>query len=190
MKIKINSKEKSFKGFEYFWGKEVNGFNDTKHCFQCIVGKAYPNIINTKSMPVNTEIELPFNDGKVLYICGVSKPYSYHSQIGFLWEVTENPQGYRDFAHIKLHNFLRTTNLHFPVMEKKGCVARKTLYTGDEIVITDAEEILFDDSVVKEKYSHLGKEFTTCRNFQFAAWLQEKRLAGDFTESVAQKELF
>jgi len=189
MKIQIVSKAKEFKGFQYFWGKEVNGFDDTKHCFQCLKGKSYPNIFQPKNMPVNKEVELPLKDGQVLYICGVSKPYSYHSQIGFTWAIMENPSE-RDYAHIGLHNFLRTTNLHLPVIEKKGASARKTLYTGDEIIIIDAEELFFDDKVAKEKYAHLGHEYTACRNFQFAAWLTEKRQEGAFAEKAVQQDLF
>ncbi|GAB7140535.1 hypothetical protein RsTz2092_04840 [Deferribacterales bacterium RsTz2092] len=93
----------------------------------------------TKNMKTNHWFDISLTEGSFFYICGVSTPY--------IWK----------------------NNAHLPVVVKGGAMASLKLYNGDILVVDGAEQLPFDDSVAVKKYSHLGKKFTTCRNFQFGA---------------------
>lgn len=92
-----------------------------------------------KQMAVNQNVPFDLKPGELVYFCGVSNPY--------VWK----------------------NNLHLAVVGKLGAVATAKAYNGDELVVTGAEpiKILPDEAV--STYATRGKEFLTCRNYQFGA---------------------
>jgi len=90
-----------------------------------------------ETMPANTDIHLPLAEGKPFYICGVAYPWNYHH------------------------------NMHLAVIGKAGAEARLELYTGDELIVKDAERYYFDEKAARELYPHKTEEYLTCRCFQF-----------------------
>jgi hypothetical protein len=88
-------------------------------------------------MPVNEMIKLDYTEGTILYFCGVSSPYR--------WE----------------------NNLHLAGIVKPNHSSEIEAFNGDKLIVNGLERLTFDDTIAKEKYPNLGKEFLTCRNFQF-----------------------
>lgn len=130
-------------GFNYLWLKDVNGFNPTVHCAQCLVGE-YSKLAH-KKFPVGKEVELPdLEEGHTYYLCGVSSPYK--------WE----------------------RNLHLAFI-KGDWEVTLPLYTGASFKLHGVEAVPFNDRVAKRDYPTKGKEFLTCRNFQFGAALFPKK---------------
>jgi len=139
MFVKLEANKPALTGFRYFWGKTVNGFDETVHCAKCLIGDYSKQI--ARNMLANTELEIKLNEGQLFYICGVSEPYKW------------------------------ANNAHIALRQKDGAEAKLTLYTGDILHIRGAEQVHFDDSVAMTEYGHKTKAFTTCRNFQFGAYL-------------------
>lgn len=135
-----------FNGFH--WLKSVIDFNDSKHCKYCLVGNdclipKFP--VSNKEYDVilqehNDSLIPPHkHNGEIIhYYCFVSYPYYY------------------------------SRNLHIPFIYKEGSIASVEKYSGDKIIIRNAEFLPFNDVKTKALYSHLGYLFTSCRNFQFA----------------------
>jgi uncharacterized protein (DUF779 family) len=94
-----------------------------------------------EKMVANQDIILPLDEGKPFYICGVAYPWSYHN------------------------------NMHLAVIGKIGSESRLELYTGDVLLVKDAERYLFDDKAARELYPEYSEEYLTCRCFQFGAQL-------------------
>jgi hypothetical protein len=96
-----------------------------------------------KHIETNTDIIIPLKEGQIFYICGVTYPY--------VW----------------------SNNFHLVVIGKDGGSAEEKTFNGALFNVKDAEQIPFDDVPAKQKYSHLGNKFTTCRNFQFGVYYFE-----------------
>jgi phosphodiesterase/alkaline phosphatase D-like protein len=94
-------------------------------------------------MAANIDVDVPVTEGEVFYVCGVASPYKW------------------------------ANNAHLAVKVKAGAKCELALYTGDKIYVDGAEKIPFDDKKTLEKYGHLDKSFTTCRNFQFGVYYFE-----------------
>jgi hypothetical protein len=124
-------------GFKYLWMKAVEGFDPSQHCARCLKGE-YSTQVSTR-MPVETRIELPYHEGEVLYLCGVSAPY--------IWD----------------------NNLHLAGVVTTGFVVSKQMYTGDMVIIEGIKELPIDASEALKNYAGRPKAFLTCRNFQFGA---------------------
>jgi len=92
-----------------------------------------------ENMAANVDIHLPLEEGKPFYICGVAYPWNYKN------------------------------NMHLAVIGKEGAEARLELYTGDILIVKDAERYYFDDKVARELYPEYSEEYLTCRCFQFGA---------------------
>ena len=138
MIIRIESKNKILTGFsKYTWAKYVEYFDDENHCAQCLKGK-WPRVINDK-MVTNQDIELPLDEGKPFYICGVAFPWNYKN------------------------------NMHLAVVGKKDAVATLELYTGDILIVKDAERYIFNDKVARKLYPKYNEKYLTCRCFQYGA---------------------
>ena len=90
-------------------------------------------------MAANRKVALVYEPGTILYLCGVASPYR--------WSFN---------AHLAME-----------VAPGKRCSA--TLYTGDVVEIEGAQALAFSDAAAKERFPDRGKEFLTCRNFQFGA---------------------
>jgi len=90
-------------------------------------------------MDANQDISLPLDEGKAFYICGVAYPWNY------------------------------SNNMHLAVIGKKGSHAELELYTGDKLIVQDAERYIFDDKVARKLYPNYTEQFLTCRCFQFGA---------------------
>jgi hypothetical protein len=80
-----------------------------------------------------------YQEGDIVYVCAVSRPYNWHR------------------------------NRHIAVRVKEGSNAGLDLYTGDAVLMRNAELIRFNGQAAAERYAEKGDEFTTCRNFQFGA---------------------
>lgn len=92
-------------------------------------------------MKTGVEIKLDYPEGVILYLCGVSVPYRW------------------------------VNNLHIAMRAKPGVSFFVEAYNGDRVTIDGAELITFDDRAARELYPERGKQFLTCRNFQFGAHL-------------------
>jgi len=90
-------------------------------------------------METNKDIVLHLKEGKPFYICGVAYPWNYNN------------------------------NMHLAVIGKEGAEARLELYTGDILIVRDAEQYMFNDKKARELYPNLSEQYLTCRNFQFGA---------------------
>jgi hypothetical protein len=108
-------------------------------------------------MPANTDIEIPLDEGAVFYLCGVAIPYKW------------------------------ANNAHLALKVKAGATAELPLYTGDKISVEGAEKIPFDGKKALDRYSHLSKAYTTCRNFQFGVSYFE---TGEPEQPCLDKDLF
>lgn len=85
------------------------------------------------------EIEIDYREGTILYLCGVSAPYRW------------------------------INNLHLPMQVSKGVSFFVDAYNGDRIVVHGARFMPFDDRAARQLFPDRGKQFLTCRNFQFGA---------------------
>jgi hypothetical protein len=121
------------RGFIYFWGKSVTGFDDSKHCEACLLGQRDWKIRNDIALNIYHDIRFC---GDYFYICGVSYEYKW------------------------------SNNFHLVVKPGAGQVERST-YNGMKVVVTEAEEVKFDDKMAYTLYPDYGRKFLTCRNFQF-----------------------
>lgn len=137
--FEIKSKNNKILGFKYFWMKRVSSFNENVHCARCLVGN-YEKQFGLNT-PVNSLIDLSgkYQESEVIYMCGVSSPYR--------WE----------------------NNFHFAGVVCFGESSTVEMYNGDILVVKNVKRIVFDDSKAKLLYPEKGKEFLTCRNFQFGA---------------------
>jgi hypothetical protein len=141
MRIRIVSRYSRFFGFGSFWAKNVIGFDHTHHCIECLIGDRIEQV--NKRLPVNTDVDIGYGDGDIIYVCGVTYPYRWRN------------------------------NFHLPVIGKQGAVAQKATWNGSLIEIYDAVEMPFDDSKAVKLYKDLGRIYTTCRNFQFGVYYFE-----------------
>lgn len=95
--------------------------------------------------PVGSRIALTgYKHGDLIYFCGVSKPY--------VWE----------------------SNLHLAVRVQEGARAGVVAINGDRIHIDGAKLVLFDDAAALDAFPAKGKDFLTCRNFQFACHMADR----------------
>jgi hypothetical protein len=135
--LTIISNEARFKGFRYFWLKRVTGFDPALHCARCLKGNYVSEV--GAALPVNTPIHIEADPGDVLYLCGVSSPYSWGR------------------------------NFHLALKVEHGAAVRTTLYTGDSLTILNADYLPFDDAEARRRFPHLSEAYLSCRNFQFGA---------------------
>jgi hypothetical protein len=91
------------------------------------------------AMHTGIKVDLDYREGTILYLCGVSVPYRW------------------------------VNNLHLPMRVKAGVEFFADTYLGERIVVQGAELLTFDDRAARELHPQRGKEFLTCRNFQFGA---------------------
>lgn len=89
------------------------------------------------SMPTGVPVAVNAPQGSTLYICGVSNPYVHQN------------------------------NLHLPVRVKEGATAYKRLWFGGSLYVDGAETLDIDSAPAYEQYPTYGKDYLTCRNFQF-----------------------
>lgn len=138
----ILSERPAFQGWKYFWAKNVKGFNSDLHCARCLVG-SYIKPICTRA-PVNTEVDLPNHSvGDLIYVCGVAQPYRWANNF---------------------HMACRVTG-------ESGDVAAGPMAGGDTFMVRGATRVEFDASTAERSFAGRGKDFLTCRNFQFGAQL-------------------
>lgn len=143
----IESKRPMLSGFRYWWAKHVTGFNENEHCIRSL-GDGQISKRFKRSMPVNTNVELGFREGEIVYFCGVASTWK--------WE----------------------DNFHLVGIAKATERAQKAMSNGDTLIITGLQELAFDDKIAQEFYGTLPKSYTTCRNFQFAAQAYHTGLIG------------
>lgn len=125
-------------GFKYLWLKTVEGFVPSVHCARCFKG-SYSKTFGLK-MPVNANTWADYEEGTLLYFCGVSAPYRW------------------------------ANNFHLAGRVRKDAPAKVvTLWNGDTITVLGLDVIEIDASIAEKAFPDLGKEYLTCRNFQFGA---------------------
>lgn len=150
--LTIESENEIFMGAYCMWIKSVKGFNPTKHCIKCFDGK-YINIKPTHfTQPFKTNTPYTFaldNSPKLT-------SHLINGEILHYFCIVAQPYNW-------------SLNIHAGFIYSQGDIIERT-FKEQKITIENAKEIYFDDSVVKEKYSHLPEEFTTCRNFHFGAY--------------------
>lgn len=139
VEVKIEGGPDHLMGFKYFWLKSVEGFDDTNHCAKCLLGNFDWRV--RSDMAVDQWIKLTKHGaGEILYFCGVAYPWRWQS------------------------------NFHLAgVVDPEAPEIRMRLYTGQFIRVKGLRKLEFTDAEAKKHYSHLGRKFVTCRNFQFAA---------------------
>jgi len=137
MIIRIESKKSILTGFSQYTWAKYVEAFDDKNHCAKCLKGKWPQEKFNSAMPTNTDIVLPLANGKPFYICGVAFPFNYNN------------------------------NMHLAVVGKSGAEARLELYTGDILIVKDAEKYCFDDKDARELYPNYGKEYLTCRCFQF-----------------------
>jgi hypothetical protein len=97
-------------------------------------------VLDTKRAPEpDKPLSLFTPSSAVYYLCGVSAPY----------------------VHAK--------NFHLALEVAHGFTVERQLYTGARLVVEGAREIPFNDAAARNRFPNLGRDFLTCRNFQFGA---------------------
>jgi len=92
-----------------------------------------------KHMKPDEFIELPYKQGTLLYFCGVTVPY--------VWEA----------------------NMHLAGIVKAGAISATQLHNGTDLEVIGMERVAILPDKALELFPERGKDFLTCRNFQFAA---------------------
>ena len=148
LKFFILSDRSVFQGWKYFWAKNVRGFDPSVHCARCLIG-SYEKKIGTRA-PVNTEVDLiNHNVGDLLYVCGVAQPYKWANNFHMACRVTGSMQD----------------------------VAADLMAGGDAFIVRGAAKVPFDAETAQRQFAGRGKDYLTCRNFQFGAELAAGRFA-------------
>jgi hypothetical protein len=75
MKLLIKSDYPRIVGFGGFWGKTVEGFDDSVHCINCLIGHKIKEV--NKHMRTNVPLEIMVHEGEAFYLCGVTYPYEW-----------------------------------------------------------------------------------------------------------------
>lgn len=150
--LRIDSDKALFEGYRFMWIRSVKGFNPQVHCAKCFKG----NYININ--PISPK--MPYETNKDYHIELDNKP--------LLTSVLLDGKVLHYFCIVS-QPYKWEENIHAGFIFKQGSKVERD-FKGQHITLTNAKEVYFDDSVVQKKYNHLGKEFTTCRNFQFGAY--------------------
>lgn len=126
--------------FRHFWGMVVRGFDPSRHCMACFVGTRYPQFKPGMSHHKRhrVSVDLEVKPGEYFYLCGVS------------------------------HSFQHDRNFHMAGIVRPGCVSRKQTFGGCVVEAEGFEAVAINAGPAKKRYPNLGREFLTCRNFQFA----------------------
>ncbi|MGH7717147.1 MAG: hypothetical protein ACREML_14275 [Vulcanimicrobiaceae bacterium] len=90
-------------------------------------------------MPDGQVSQVELAEGEFLYLCGVSQPYR--------WPL----------------------NFHLALRPVEDGFAQGKLYTGDALLVTGAEAVPIAPDGAIAAFPGRGKEYLTCRNFQFGA---------------------
>lgn len=127
------------RGFRFFWTTYVRGFDPTKHCRPCLLGKKSARL-TLRAYRVGNEVTLDETDRfDFIYICGVATT------------------GYLDNFHLALrpHRLAETDPFH------------AITSNGYALDVTGASQVEIPE--LPDDWHGLGKEFTGCRNFRFGA---------------------
>lgn len=150
---KVDSRASAyFQGAYTMWIKSVRGFDSTKHCAKCFVGEFIQIKTTHYSKPYELGVGYTFTlDSGVL-----DSSVSVDGEVLHYFCIVASPYDYN-------------ANIHAGFIYAQGHTIER-VFKGQKITIENAKEIYFDDSVAREKYAHLPREFTTCRNFWFGAY--------------------
>lgn len=127
-------------GFRHFWGQYVSGFDHSQHCLKCLIGER-DHRFHPAMMPGVLTVPDPLayqSEYDFFYVCGVAAPWSH-----------------RDNFHAALR----------PVDDHDAALTLPT-WRGQTIKLHGFE--LIPIPPLRNGWNGLGREFTTCRNFQFA----------------------
>ncbi|TLD80463.1 hypothetical protein LS68_006860 [Helicobacter sp. MIT 05-5293] len=157
-----------FKEYQWFWIRSVRDFDDTKHCQASL--KTHKNIFSTPppSQGITTNTDIPItldseisssNPPKVL-LGNNRDEIPHYLCLDFL----------KPFYNQEDKNYI-----HFGFIYEEGSHIIKTRKDTEfninfTLQLSNARELYFDDSIVREKYAHLDESYTTCRNFWFGAY--------------------
>lgn len=127
--------------FRYLWLKYVTGVNLNFHCARCLKGEYSQKIKPEPAMLRN--IEFDEHPAKILYLCGVAKPYNW------------------------------SKNFHLAMIEQPGETFRLSENNITvEVVNAMPLPITTDAMNAIEHPNRTQKAFATCRNWQFANFLE------------------
>lgn len=132
--------------FRYLWLKYVTGTNLNRHCAQCLKGE-YSERIPTEP-GIYRDIALDEQPAKILYLCGVSKPYNWNR------------------------------NFHLPMIAAEGESFRHS-HLWITVEVLNARPLPIETKAMHEiAHPKLGdRKYHTCRNWQFANFLELTGLA-------------
>jgi len=100
---------------------------------------SYEKRVGTRA-PVNVAVPLTgHHTGDLLYFCGVAMPYRW------------------------------ANNFHLAVRVQPGSVTTAPMSNGDTFIVHGAARVAFDAAAAERSFAGRGKDFLTCRNFQFGA---------------------
>lgn len=121
----------------YFWGMYVNGFNDSEHCKKCLLGKQSKRV----ALSTRAEAWVPMSehDYKYVYLCA-----GYGTRKAGTW----------------------SKNVHIALQHEKGAeLVEYEAADGLTIAIRNAK--ILPIPALEDGFRGLGRNYTTCRNFQF-----------------------
>lgn len=139
--IRIDGPAPRLRGFRYFWAKKVRGFSRGSHCARCLIGPYEKSVANDMFTGEWIELEQTYEDGAILYICGVSSPYRHELNAHLALRIDRSAQD--------------------PIFHP--------IHGGQTISFRGATKIEFDGQAAAKLFPDRGQSFLTCRNFQFAA---------------------
>jgi len=125
--------------FRHFWGQVVRGFNPARHCLPCLIGARKKTIRPTMASTHKNGVALEIQEGEYFYLCGVS------------------------------HTFAHRENFHLAGVIESGATASLTTFGKRSVVVHGMRAIQIDPGPAATLFQGKGREYLTCRNFQFAA---------------------
>jgi hypothetical protein len=90
MKLMIKSEHPKIIGFQGFWGKTVEGFNDETHCIGCLIGHKLREV--NKHIRTNVLHELFVHQGEAFYLCGTTYEWAKNLHLAVIAEDGEEAE--------------------------------------------------------------------------------------------------
>lgn len=132
--------------FKYLWLYYITGINLENHCQKSFKGKLCQYVNFKNNGHLEENIVLDENDKDYYYLCGA------HTH-----EVWEN-------------------NFHLAFKKEEGSIIEVEEH-GIKVKIVNAKRIIFSEDDIDRSYPHADeKKYYTCRNWQFAHYLNNHNI--------------
>jgi hypothetical protein len=126
---------------DYFWAKDVTGFNPEYHCQRCLKGKTYRNL--QKNLLIQSAVLEPFLEpAGYLYLCA-----SWHKD--------------KEYIHFILKEDVDNWNT---IKSDANIQGMRICATGAQLIEIDHAKA---EKLAREKYPEKDERFWGCWNFQF-----------------------